>query len=74
MEQDIVKLTRRLIFEYRSLAVTYFLGGLAMLISSFSCKEAKILSIPGVITFTIGALALIFLARITGKFTAAQGK
>lgn len=74
MDEDIVKLTRRLIFEYRSLAVIYLLGGLVMLFSSVSCKEAKTLSIPGAIAFAVGALALIFLARITGKFTAAQGK
>lgn len=74
MDEDIVKLTRRLIFEYRSLAVIYFLGGLVMLFSSVSCKDARILSIPGMIAFVIGALALIFLARLTGKFSATQEK
>lgn len=74
MDENISKLARKLIFEYRSLAVIYLLGGLVMLFSSVSCKEAKILSIPGTIAFVIGALSLMFLARITSKFAPLQGK
>ena len=66
-EQDLVKIANRLVFEYRSLAVIYLVSGIAMLLSSTGDIRMRILAVPGIVAFAIGALALIFIARISGN-------